>query len=495
MTRPSSARSLLLGLGLLAALGLGTQCQRQTDAAAAVAAGAAPKSRSAAPDGPAQDPRPDRVRLLVSGSMQGRLEPCGCSSGQLGGLPRRMQHIAEQLGYDLMLEGGGMTQGATELDVLKVSTALLVLFQMQHAYDALGIDRTDLALPLDEWIGYLGMVPCVVASDLECTREDWPALPFVEKTVRGQTVRVASFTRALPAALSGDQSPFRLLDPGAAWRRALDGAAAATLRVLLLHDTDAAARRLIPTLEPAPDLVVCLDQSYSEPPAHPELLAGVPIVYPGIRGRVLLELTLARGPGGPQLGYDLVQLRASKTAHDGGGDPDVRQILREHRDYVAEDGVLQRMANRAPTANGAEYVGNAACAQCHGGAMKAWEKTVHARAWQTLVDAEADPQRYGWPVTRYPDCVHCHVVGYGEQSGFVDAETTPNLRDVGCERCHGAGSRHVDDPEAHRLGIARGRRASELCAECHDFEQSPDFLYDQRWPKIEHGLEPGMRER
>ena len=39
-----------------------------------------------------------------------------------------------------------------------------------------------------------------------------------------------------------------------------------------------------------------------------------------------------------------------------------------------------------------------------------------------------------------------------------------------------------------------GVAASQLCVECHDFEQSPDFLYGTEWPKIEHGLEPHMKK-
>ena len=119
----------------------------------ATAASPAPGPNIAAPPpGLTQDParqppipqNVDRVRLLVSGAMLGRLEPCGCASGQLGGLPRRMQHVGEQsLGgrktYYLLIEGGDMVEGATELDMQKVFTALQVLFGMQHPYDVLGI--------------------------------------------------------------------------------------------------------------------------------------------------------------------------------------------------------------------------------------------------------------------------------------------------------------------------------------------------------------------
>lgn len=473
-TAPTAAVFLALGLGTVVATT--TQC---TDDATA----AAPTVNRIV------EPR-DRVKLLLSGSMLGRLEPCGCASGQLGGLPRRIQHIGEQRDYDLLLEGGNLVTGATELDLLKGFTALQVLSAM-HPYDALGVGTNDLELPMDQWCDFLAMVP-TVASDLESTLENWPGMPYVEKEVRGQRIRVASFTLKLPSPPAGEELPFTLVPPTAAWRNALSDAAADTLRVLMFHGTDSEAREIVPQLEPKPDLVACFDQSYSEPGAQPEIVAGVPVVFPGVRGRVMLELTLARTEDGPSVGYTQIPLPASKTVPGGGGDPDVKQMLLMHREQVAADGVLQKLAEQRPTHNGAKYVGSATCRGCHPTAYSAWAASTHAHAWRTLVDAEKDPKRYGWPVTKYPDCVSCHVVGYGEVSGFVDARRTAHLTDVGCERCHGAGSEHVLNPAGKPLGIIGDVAPSLMCAECHDFEQSPDFLYGDRWAKIQHGREPHM---
>ena len=489
MTSIPPVSATLFVLGLATTIATLPQCSRESTATASIAQVPPPSAQQTEP--------PDPVRLLISGSMLGRLEPCGCASGQLGGLPRRMQHIGEQRNYDLLLEGGGLTEGDNELDILKASTAMMVLFNMQFPYDALGISQADLQLPLDEWLPLLGgLVPNgVVTSDLTCDREDWPGVPFVEKTVRDHTVRIASLTMQLPDSNDAAESPFTVTPPAEAWARALDGADDATLRVLMLHTTDTAARELVPGLQPQPDLVVCFDQSYSEPAARPETVNGVPLVYPGIRGRVMLGLTLARTADGPRLGYRMVPLPASKTAPGGGGDPDVKQLLLSHRMDVAESGVLQRLANQRPTPNGASYVGSQTCAGCHPSAMKAWKNSKHAHAWQTLVDAEKDPKRYGWPVTKYPDCVACHVVGYGEKSGFSDPRRTPGLKDVGCERCHGPGSQHMTNPAANPLGMIGGAQPSMMCVECHDFEQSPDFLYGEKWKLIEHGREPHMPPR
>ncbi|MFM1870720.1 MAG: Perchlorate reductase subunit gamma precursor, partial [Planctomycetota bacterium] len=453
----------------------------------------------------AQDPQPtgvadeDKLQVLVSANMLGRLEPCGCASGQLGGLARRMQYIGERRNHDLLLEGGNLIDGTSPLDVEKFATAITVLAGMQHPYDALGVGAAELALPSEEWSAIAAGVP-YLASDLTSTSADWPAKPFVEKSVRGRNVRVGALTMALPkppgaakaadAAPPGDTEvqvppPIRLLTPADGYRRALEGAGNDDWRILIVHATDAVARELVPTLQPPPHLVICTDGSYVEPAVKAEYVANVPIVYPGIRGRILQDITLYRLPAGPKAQIEPVALQGSLTVPGGGGDPDVKQVILAHRQQVKDAGLLQAMARQTPTPNGASYVGSQNCQGCHPTAYKAFADSKHFVAFETLQKAEVDPKRYGWPVTHYPDCVSCHVVGYGEQTGYLDYEETPHLAGVGCERCHGPASEHVASGGQKKLGLHAGVQPSLLCAQCHDFEQSPDFVYGDRWPKIQ----------
>ena len=482
--RPNLAAIPCLLFGLVGATTIFSQCSGDERQLAAV------QDPQAPPAVPAPD---DAVRFLVSGSMLGRLEPCGCASGQLGGLARRMQHVGESRSYDVLIEGGDLVEGATELDLMKWYTAIQVLFQMEKQYHALGVGPKDLELPLDEWCALIGETP-VVASDLESSRPDWPAKPFVEKDTKKHKVRIASLTTALPAKLQGADSQVKLLAPADAWKRALTGIAPDTLRVLLVHTDENTAPALIPQLHPAPDLVICFDHGYVEPSPAARRVGDVPLLVAGIRGRVLLEVALQRMPGAPpRVACSLVPLAGSKTLPGGGGDPTVKEVLLAHRNEVKEKEILEKLARQKPTPSGAAYIGSESCRVCHPTAWTAFEKTRHFHAWDTLVKAESDPKRYGWPVTAYPDCVSCHVVGYGEQTGFVTFEMTPQLAAVGCERCHGPGSDHVKTNGATKLGIHGGVQASILCTQCHDFEQSPDFLYGNKWPLIQHGREPAQR--
>lgn len=475
-TRPAALAALALVLStLVASL---AQCS-QGKAAAPI--GQEPKPA-------VQAPPADRIRMLISGSMQGRLEPCGCASGQLGGLARRMQHVGEQGNYDLLIEGGGVVDGDTPLDAMKLLTASQVLFAMKWRYDALGVGGKDLLVPRADWSMFLAGAP-VVASDLVSDAADWPAQPFVQKEVRGVALRVAALLLDPPAAALAGATAVKHLPPAAGWQRALEGAAPTTRRILLVHGDDAAIRRLVPTLQPAPDLVVGVDRGYDAPTAAPSRVGDVPLVFAGSRGRVLLDCWLHRDAQGGQIACELVPLAASRTVPGGGGDPQVKDVILAHRNDVKAQGILAQMAEQRPTASGATYVGSATCGACHPTAMADWQKSKHAHAWQTLVDAEKDPKRYGWPVTAYPDCVSCHVVGYGERSGFRSFEETPQHADVGCERCHGPGSEHVAAGGKKPLGLLSGAQASQLCTQCHDYEQSPTFVYGEKWAAIRHGRE------
>ncbi len=467
MSRTSPRKLAPFALLALLPVGLSTTCD-----------GGGTEEQSASTDIGVPAPR---ARMRISGFMNGRLEPCGCAGGQLGGLPRRVFYLNRSNNQDLLIEGGNVVAGGSPLDSQKMLTALQILALPE--YHVLGLGPADLRLPLEDLEMYLGIFPMTpICSDLVApdAREEWPVQAYHEQTTGDATVRIASLTFVKPSAEGGDA--FKVLPPKDAWKRAMAGVAPSTYRVVLVHGSPQDARAQA-VLDPKPDLIVGFTELIAEPPSRPELVDDIPVVFPGTRGRMIVELTLTRIDGVPQIPrYHVESLKASETAKGALEDNDAKAALLQHRRDVKELGIREQMANLLPTANGAQYVGSKACQECHEEAYEVWENTKHAKAWQTLEEAERG-ERYGWPVTHYPDCVGCHVVGYGYQSGFVNPETTPQLRAVGCEQCHGPGSKHVADDS-----VVLGKVDKKTCLECHDFEQSPDFRakYNERWKKIAH---------
>ena len=79
------------------------------------------------------------------------------------------------------------------------------------------------------------------------------------------------------------------------------------------------------------------------------------------------------------------------------------------------------------------YVGVEDCASCHEKAFESWKKTGHAHAFDILTEKyEKDPK-----------CLKCHTTGYGTPTGYKD-ESTPHLKAITCESCHGPGSKHSE---------------------------------------------------
>jgi len=113
------------------------------------------------------------------------------------------------------------------------------------------------------------------------------------------------------------------------------------------------------------------------------------------------------------------------------------------------------------------YVGERRCKVCHLATFKAWEKTTHAHAFDTLKEEER----------KNPICIACHTTGYGA-GGYENSETVVDLTDVQCESCHGPGSLYSrssvmrERKRSEELGLVR--IGPETCTRCHN-ENSPTF--------------------
>lgn len=151
----------------------------------------------------------------------------------------------------------------------------------------------------------------------------------------------------------------------------------------------------------------------------------------------------------------------------------------------------------------AKYIGAKACGMCHksgkgGTSFAIWEKTAHAKAYQTLLGdaAKKVAKEKGLKVApnEAPECLKCHVTGGGTAKN-VEASFKKE-EGVGCETCHGAGSAfkmaHMggekDRAKSKSLGMIIPAKDEKGCITCHNAE-SPTFKgfkFDEMWAKIDH---------
>ena len=119
------------------------------------------------------------------------------------------------------------------------------------------------------------------------------------------------------------------------------------------------------------------------------------------------------------------------------------------------------------------YLGAKSCKPCHIKMHRSWAKMKHAQAWENLPKEFRAPDKKD---AKGRACISCHVTGYGQAGGFVNAIESKHLLGVQCEVCHGPGSQHKAAvkalPKANRKFPAGADKFIQLkptnCADCHN---------------------------
>jgi len=159
-----------------------------------------------------------------------------------------------------------------------------------------------------------------------------------------------------------------------------------------------------------------------------------------------------------------------------------------------------------------QYVGAGKCRMCHnsaskGAQYKVWTESKHAHAFEVLGTPKAleiatakgvkDPQKA-------PECLQCHVTGKGEPADHF-AATFSDSSGVGCESCHGAGSKYYTRTVMLDIRSGKSKAADfgltmptkDTCAKCHN-EKSPSGKHVD-WPadsaKIAHPIPAGAETK
>lgn len=116
------------------------------------------------------------------------------------------------------------------------------------------------------------------------------------------------------------------------------------------------------------------------------------------------------------------------------------------------------------------YVGSETCARCHEGEYERF--TAHAKKHHSFDSVEK--LRDGLTPQEIQQCYSCHTTGYGKPGGFVDPETTPAMKELGCESCHGPGSLHAETEDPQYI---LGDLTAADCRHCHNEERVRSFNF------------------
>jgi len=392
-------------------------------------------------------------QLVYSSNFNGELKPCGCSAeGNLGGVLRRATRLNEIRQHNentVVVSAGDILGEVTEQSLIKARYMLQAI--ETYAMDAVLLGEQDLRY--DHEILFRSRLPWVLTNQHEL-----PVERFRERILDdGQRLVIFGI---LDPELAGAQLRPVVTDPVAAFDRALSDAkvSESDVVILLLHTASEDIRHF--ETRALVDIIV---RGHIEKPVDQATLGGK-VVSAGHRGQ---RLGIANYQDGTRLSNEVITL-PSKIK-------DYEPLTRLYDDYNQEITRWYREKTRKmKTADSSEspYLSAESCQDCHPDAYRLWKTTRHANALQSLVKAGKDND---------PECLVCHTVGFDRPGGYVAHSLTPQLANVQCDACHGAGKKHAEYPRVHRSGTASGQ-----CLRCHTSENSPAFKFETYLPKILH---------
>lgn len=155
----------------------------------------------------------------------------------------------------------------------------------------------------------------------------------------------------------------------------------------------------------------------------------------------------------------------------------------------------------AAAVKGADYAGSTKCKICHMKEYNSWKSTDHAAAMKALVSgpdstkmkmAAALKVELKGPANEEAACLRCHTTGHALPGGYgsaaADTAKTAALAMVGCESCHGPGSKHIAAAMKDKKANINRQVTAAMCTQCHTPAMSPAFNFEEYKAKGLHQM-------
>ncbi len=421
------------------------------------------------------------VHVVFSGEENGYLELCGCSEVQLGGLLKRhtlINHLKKKNENLVLLSLGDLPGKVGRQDEIKMEVALDALDRM--GYDAHNIGEKDLDMGID-LLGYLSQISNIdfISSNIIDVTQTLKIKPYIIKEVitKEASLKVGILGIVSPELLENSSQDMEVVDPVISLKPLVSDLHDRTDLLILLSHADMEESIKIAEVCPELDLIIS-GHLVDRPDLYLKKVNNTFVIPVGEKGKYVGEITLStqqkQTGGGKHVNSFSPAIETTPLDGRFADSPEIAMLLRIYQQRLKDEELLAQVFKSDPPSN-LTFIGNDDCAVCHNKIFKHWEETGHASAYETLVTAEHEYD---------PECVECHVIGLNYFTGFETIESTPELKDVGCESCHGPGSDHKET-----LSKNYGKVGVENCEICHNDEHSPNFEFEEYWQKIKHPAE------
>jgi hypothetical protein len=414
--------------------------------------------------------RTDVITVFLTGNELGALKPCGCSGEQLGGLDRRHAIFnGVQPSKRLIVDTGWLVEGDGEQDLIKFNIVIQAFSLLD--YDLVNLSRGDIETARN--VGLLESLDSVVniissqsGDDVNMPSKFTKKFFLKDKSV---AVTVASF--------DVKSAPTKQIEELFATQSDLQ-----TVKILILNDCKGDVFDYIVKSGLA-DFLVCPSES-DEPSVIGRAASGSAptsdpnerplVVTVGRYGKYIGRLQIKAGQAEEKLTLSFSYIPVTEDLPQ---EKSLVELYKSYQQLVEQAGLLEKQP-RFALPNGLEYTSSKSCKACHKYEYEKWSTKAHAHAYATL-------ERVG---SQYdPECVSCHVIGAEYESGFISEKKTAELKNVGCENCHGPGSEHI-----LTQGKAETVEPRSNCTDCHTPENSGNYAGNEQlyFEKIVHWREP-----
>jgi hypothetical protein len=428
--------------------------------------------------GTAADARPRSLTIFYTCDTSGQMEPCRCSSGQTGGMSRRLGWLKSQKpGPSLLVDAGDITAGASDWELFEFE--YILKGYAAAGYDTVNVGHRELSLGRDRLRALRsGKVPFVSANVFD----DQGKLIFEPYRIvklkgggRAAIIGIADIDYD-PATLGPNLRVGPPVEALARWLPELRGKA--DLIVLLAFATETSIRTLAEKFE---SIDVIVGGKTFRPTGEPLRFNKSLVVLVTDKGKGIGHLQLEPGEENERwkAHNEIVVLTQDLPSDQG-----YTQVYEDYKrnlvkkEFLPTSGANAQTSHSLPRASSADqYAGASPCRECHAKAYEIWSKSAHARAFASL---QKQNNHFN------PRCLPCHTVGYGATDGYVNPKLTPVLNDVQCESCHGRGEYHIRQRKGEKIPASRAGLRKPDCVICHNEERSPGFDFETKWKLIDH---------
>ncbi len=460
--------------------------------------------------------------LFVTGRQHGYIEPCGCTglANQKGGLMRRhstQKVLLQDRGWDLVsIDAGNQVRRFGQQPLIKLGKTYEALCRIMD-YDLIGLGPDDLKIPSIDFAQTILNAPegtnpftCANVEVVDASLSN----KFVVIEKNGKRIGVTMVLGEEYTQPLAQSSELKVVSPAEGLAKVVPQlkAARCDLKVLVVHSSPENCRALAKKF-PDFDLIVTSGGA-GDPTMHPEVIEvsedgkTTSMIQVGVKGMYVGIVGYYEKDGQPFIKYERVPLDGRFE-----DSPEVKQVFINYQNDLKQLWQAGQLVDIKPRLHpsGYTFVGSEACADCHDREYAIWEDGQkgdggpHAKATESLTE----PNERSWVLRHFdPECVSCHMTGWNPQgffpyeSGYVNIDKDELLYNNGCENCHGPGSAHIaaEENQANNkqlLDQLRGEMRVTLeearesaCVECHDLDNSPEFVkeggFDKYWPAIEH---------